>query len=222
MIRHHPDDALLMSLAAGAVARGPAVVIAAHTELCPRCSTRLREFETVGGLLLEQLEPESIANDVLTSTLARIDKLKEREETPKPAMSVEPNLLQASLPAGMTWPHSLHGSKINSWRRLGPGVRWTRVTLANGTGNVHLLRVSAQKALPVHGHRGGELSQVLYGAFHDHGERFGVGDFIEADDKDRHRPVVEADDECVCLISMEGHVAFDGPLARMLGSFLGM
>ena len=158
---------------------------------------------------------------MLVRTLARIDILESRDADRLPA-SPAPNKLQATLPSDMAWPRSLQGSKVKGWRRLGPGVRWSRVTLADGGANLHLLRVSARKALPVHGHQGGELSQVLYGAFNDGGEHYQVGDFIEAHDEDRHHPVVAADDECICLISMEGHVAFDGPLARMLGSFLGI
>lgn len=222
MIRHHPDDALLMSLAAGTVARGPAVVIATHVDLCPRCSSRLRKFETVGGLLLEQLEPTPLAPRALAHTLARVDAIKGLEREYAPAHLLASNDLLATLPADMTWPKSLQESKVKGWRRLGPGVRWSRVTLAEGGANLHLLRVAARKTLPVHGHRGGELSQVLYGAFDDGGEHFGVGDFIEADERDRHHPVVAVNDECICLISMEGHVAFDGPLARMLGLILGM
>ena len=87
---------------------------------------------------------------------------------------------------------------------------------------MHLLRVAAGKRLPVHGHQGGELSQVLFGAYTDCNEQFGVGDFVKAGDRDHHQPVVTMEGECLCLISVEGHVAFDGPLARMLGSLLGM
>ena len=222
MIHHHPDDALLMSLAAGTVAAGPAVVIAAHIERCPRCSIRLKEFETIGGELLEQLQPALLPSDALPRLFARIDSLPMEAHRGQRAASAAQNGPQAIMPAGMTWPRSLHGSQVKPWRRLGPGVRWTRVTLPGGNANLHLLRVASQKALPVHGHRGGELSQVLHGAYVDGDKHFGVGDFIEAGDEDRHRPVVTVDDECVCLVSLEGHVAFDGPLARLLGSFLGM
>ncbi|MDQ2734737.1 MAG: cupin domain-containing protein, partial [Pseudomonadota bacterium] len=101
-------------------------------------------------------------------------------------------------------------------------VRWSRVILSSPTANMHLLRVAAGKRLPVHGHRGGELSQVLYGAYTDCNERFGVGDFVQADDADHHQPVVTTESECICLISVEGHIAFNGPLVRVLGALLGM
>ena len=222
MIQHHADDSLLMPLAAGTLARGPAAVVAAHVEQCVRCRGRLREFEAVGGVLLEKLEPAVLAPNALAHTLTRIETLDAQNAGRAPVLVNHASRLRASLPEGLSWPRSLRSGTVNGWRRLGPGVRWSRVTFEEGGANLHLLRVAAGKHLPVHGHQGGELSQVLYGEFHDCNERFSAGDFVAADDRHHHRPVVSSEMECICLISVEGHVAFDGPLARLLGSLLGM
>lgn len=80
----------------------------------------------------------------------------------------------ARLLAGVAWPRSLRGATANDWRRIAPGVRWSRVTLPDAAANLYLLRVDAGKSLPVHSHRGGELTLVLHGAFHDGSERFAV------------------------------------------------
>lgn len=225
MIRHHPDDALLMALAAATLARGPAVVTAAHAELCPHCRARLRELDAVGGALLEAAEPAVLAPEALAQTLARIDALPSvaaATETPAVPSRAETRFL-ASLPAGMAWPRSLRGSTTTGWRWLGPGMRWSRVTLADDrAANVFLLRIAAGKSLPVHTHAGIELTQVLHGAFHDGRERFDAGDFDEADGSIHHQPVVEPGGECICLASVEGRVAFDGRIARVLGSLVGM
>ncbi|WP_292448992.1 cupin domain-containing protein [Methylibium sp.] len=122
----------------------------------------------------------------------------------------------------MAWPRSLRGATASAWRRIAHGVRWSRVTLADAAANVYLLRVAAGKVLPEHSHRGGELTQVLHGAFHDGDERFAAGDFDEADDSVHHQPVVATCGECICRTSVEGRVAFDGAIARVLGSLLGM
>ena len=222
-ILHHPDDALLLALVAGRLARGPAVVTAAHAQGCPRCRARLRDLEAIGGALLDGIEPAALASGALSRTLARIDALGASGPVRPPAAAGAAGRLRASLPAGVAWPRSLGGGTASGWRRLGPGVRWSRVTLAGAAdANVYLLRVAAGKALPVHGHRGGELTHVLHGAFHDGSERFAAGDFDAADDGVHHQPVVAADGECICLTSVEGRVAFDGPIARLLGSLLGM
>jgi len=244
MIRHHPDDALLMALAADRLARGPAVVTAAHAERCPHCRVRLRELDVVGGALLERAEPAVLAPEALARTLARIDASATSGEpsdalplastqgpAPTPASTAKQTAAAsraelrflASLPPGMAWPRSLRGSTATPWRWLGPGMRWSRVTLADDrAANVFLLRIAAGKSLPAHTHAGIELTQVLHGAFHDGRERFDAGDFDEADGSIHHQPVVEPGSECICLASVEGRVAFDGRIARVLGSLVGM
>jgi putative transcriptional regulator len=246
MIRHHPDDALLMALAADRLARGPAVVTAAHAERCAQCRARLRELDVVGGALLEAAEPAVLAPEALARTLARIDTPDARgvpadgqrgesasthrtgrspRSAPKQAAGPSRAELRflASLPVGMAWPESLRGSTPTPWRWLGPGMRWSRVTLADDRGaNVFLLRIAAGKSLPAHTHDGIELTQVLHGAFDDGRERFDAGDFDEADGSIHHQPVVEPGGECICLASVEGRVAFDGRIARVLGSLVGM
>lgn len=224
MIRHHPDDALLTALAAASLARGPAVVAAAHVERCPHCQARLRELDAIGGALLEAAEPAVLAPEALARTLARIDAPPVTGVRPAAAPpSRAATRFLASLPAGMAWPRSLRGSTATAWRWLGPGMRWSRVTLADDrAANVFLLRIAAGKCLPAHSHAGIELTQVLHGAFHDGRERFDAGDFDEADGSIHHQPVVEPGGECICLASVEGRVAFDGRIARVLGSLVGM
>jgi putative transcriptional regulator len=117
----------------------------------------------------------------------------------------------------------MHGCPITHWRWLGPGMRWSRVTVPyDRAANVFLLRIAAGKGLPQHTHSERELTQVLYGAFDDGRSMFGPGDFDEADDSIRHRPVVQPDGECICLASVKGKVLFEGVLARMLGSLVGI
>ena len=218
MIQHHPDDALLMQLAAGSLAAGPALVTSAHVERCARCRARVGEFETVGGALLESLEPAMLAPEALARTLARIDA--QPQTPPGPKADVYPS---ATLPVGAAWPRSLRGCTSGGWRWIGPGMRWCRITLPHDrAANVFLLRIAAGKSLPVHTHDGIELTQVLYGRFHDGIGLFDDGDFDEADGSVRHQPVVQPGSECICLASVEGRVAFEGRVARVLGSLVGM
>jgi putative transcriptional regulator len=180
----------------------------------------VREFDVVGAALLEAIEPAVLAPESLARTLARIDA--EAAAAPPPPRAPA-NRVGADLPAGIAWPRSLRDATITRWRWLGPGMRWSRVTLADDrAANVFLLRIAAGKSLPVHSHDGIELTQVLYGAFDDGRARFGAGDFDEADGSVHHQPVVEAGGECICLASVEGRVAFDGRIARVLGAWVGM
>ncbi|MDE2502711.1 MAG: cupin domain-containing protein, partial [Burkholderiales bacterium] len=126
-------------------------------------------------------------------------------------------------PQGLPWPRSLAGCAIGPWRRLGPGLRWSRIGAPlDAQANLFLLRVTGGRRLPMHSHRGREMTQVLYGAFDDGRGLFGPGDFDTADDTVQHQPVVQPDSVCVCLASVSGKVLFDGWLARIGGALVGM
>lgn len=216
-IQHHPDDDLLLAHTAGRLALGPAVLVATHLEGCAQCRERARLLEAVGGALIDDLPPETLAPEALARTLAAIDA-PPKAPPPRPVAGRHP-----ALPPGMAWPRALRSANATPWRWLGPGMRWSRVTLPDDPkANVFLLRIGAGKQLPVHTHSDCELTQVLYGTFHDGRALFGPGDFDEADGSFHHQPTVQAGGDCICLASVEGKVLFQGALARMLGSLVGM
>ena len=215
-IQHHPGDELLLAHAAGSLELGHSVVVASHVEGCAHCRERMRVFEAAGGVLLEELSPQALAPDALARTLAAIDAPPQPRPRPAPVP-------QPPLPPGMAWPRSLAGCPATRWPWLGPGMRWSRVTLPDDpAANVFLLRIGAGKNLPMHTHSDSELTQVLYGTFHDGRSMFGPGDFDEADGSFHHQPVVQAGGECICLASVRGRVLFNGVVARTLGALVGM
>jgi putative transcriptional regulator len=217
-IQHHPADDLLLAHAAGSLERGHAVVVASHVEGCAQCRERMRLLEAAGGVLLDQLPPDTMAPDALARTLAAIDA-----PPPLPPRAAPAPLPRPSLPPGMAWPRALAHCPATPWRWLGPGMRWSRVTLPDDpAANVFLLRIGAGKNLPLHTHSDSELTQVVYGAFHDGRALFGPGDFDEADGSFHHQPVVQAGSECICLASVRGRVLFNGVIARTLGALVGM
>jgi putative transcriptional regulator len=219
MIHHHPDDGLLLAQAAGTLSTGHSLLVASHVEGCVECQVRLRELESIGGAMLEQLAPAVLPSQSLAVALAAID-------APAPAATAKPPFHRRSrpaLPEGMAWPRALRGCSATPWRWLGPGMRWSRVTVPHdATANVFLLRIGAGRELPVHTHSRSELTQVLHGTFHDGRALFGPGDFDATDGDVRHQPKVLAAGECICLASVEGRVLFEGALARLLGSLVGM
>lgn len=218
MTNHHPDDDLLLAHAAGTLESGPALLVSSHVEGCAHCQERTRLLETLGGAMLEALTPAVLATTALAQTLAAID-------APAPPARQAPTAegLRAALPIGMQWPRALHGCTTTRWRWLGPGMRWSRVTLPyDPAANVFLLRIGAGKKLPMHTHSEVELTQVLYGTFHDGRALFGPGDFDEADGTILHQPVVLPEGECICLASVRGKVMFEGAIARWFGGLVGM
>jgi putative transcriptional regulator len=73
---------------------------------------------------------------------------------------------------------------------------------------LRLVRIAPGKALPEHGHGGGELSLVLRGAYRDQLGRFTIGDIADLDGTAVHRPVVEDASPCICLVAAEMPVIY--------------
>lgn len=217
-IRHHPADELLLDYAGGALPAGSRVVLATHFELCPTCQARVTALRAMGGALLEDEAAAPLRDDALARALARIDALQASASVaPRKANPPPP------LPAGAVWPRALRDASATRWRWLGPGMRWSRVTLPDAPeANVFLLRIGAGKYLPPHTHTGTELTQILYGHFHDGRALFGPGDFDTADGDVHHQPVVQDGSECICVAAVDGKLAFDGLVARWLGGVVGM
>ncbi len=216
-IRHHPEDELLLALSVGSLETGTRLVLSSHLELCAHCRARLNLLDALGGELLEALAPATLADTALQATLARIDAL-EAEPPRRVAVSAPP-----PLPGGARWPRALAHCRATPWRWIGPGMRWSRVSVPeDAQANVFLLRIAAGKYLPRHTHQGLELTQILYGRFHDGRELFGPGDFDAADADIHHQPVVQDGSECICLASLDGRLRFDGAIARLFGSLVGM
>lgn len=217
-ITHHPADDLLLAQAAGQLPTGPSLVLAAHVERCPQCQAQLRLGEAIGGALLEELPEATLQPDALARTLARIDALGATEPVARVETTAPP-----PLPAGAVWPRALAGCSATRWRWIGPGMRWSRVSVPwDPAANVFLLRIAAGKYLPQHTHSELEFTQVLHGRFHDGRALFDAGDFDAADGQVRHQPVVQDDGECICLAAVQGRVLFDGLIARTLGAMVGM
>lgn len=218
MSHHHPDESLLLGLAAGTLDVGTALVVAAHVEQCAECRKNQAALEVAGGVLLDSLSPETLAPTAFADTLARIHSLPETAAVPRRPAKPRPD-----LPAGLDWPKALDHCDISPWKSLGPGMRWSRINVPRAPeANVFLLRMAAGKELALHTHTGRELTQVMYGAFSDGRSTWRAGDLDEADESILHRPVVAPESECICLASVEGHLRFDGLLARALGRWMGI
>ncbi|MEZ5729253.1 MAG: ChrR family anti-sigma-E factor [Burkholderiaceae bacterium] len=219
-IHHHPDDDLLVDLAAGALGAGRALVLTVHLDRCSHCRERLHALQALGGALLEDTEPMALDAGAWVRTLERIDALPGQEVRPgrRPAAA-----WRAPLPDGLELPASLRGCGSTPWRWGGPGVKFSRVQVAaEPDGSVFLLRIGAGRSLPRHSHGEVEFTQVLCGGFADGRASFEPGDFDAADDSVLHQPVVGPDRECVCLAYLSAPLRFEGKLASLMGGLIGL
>ena len=61
---------------------------------------------------------------------------------------------------------------------------------------------------------------VLDGGFSDENGRFAQGDVAISDDTIAHRPVADAERDCLCLTVTEGPIRLTGFIGRLINPFL--
>ena len=218
MTRHHPEDELLLELAAGRLPPGMRLVVGVHVDGCAVCRARVSLMHSVGGVLIEESEPHVLAPDAWSRTLERIDAgpAPVRREAAVRSRSLP-------LPPGTPWPERLDACRSSRWIWMGPGMRFARLTLPEDPqARLFLLRIGPGRSLPVHSHDGTELTQVLTGTFDDGRDTFGPGDFDATDESVTHQPVVRRDGECVCLAYVGRRLRFEGRVAALIGGWVGM
>lgn len=209
-IMHHPSDTTLAQFAGGTLDPARAVVVAAHLSLCPHCRGGVLAFEHVGGALLATQPPEPMSAGALQRALAQ---LPDQQGAARP--SIAPAVAQET--ADESLPPVLAPYALGSWRWIGPGVRWRAVDVPSDDGvRVFMLKATPGTRLPRHRHTGTEWTCVFQGAFRHGLGRYGAGDFDEADETVEHHPVVEDGEPCICLVALQGTIALQSVVGRLL------
>lgn len=232
-IQHHPSDIVLWEFASSSVDEAGALVLAAHIAMCPQCQKQVRRFEAIGGSLLDDGSSATDMKGNAESLLEQLDlagrPMAAAEDinaaAGKPSASPQvssPQTRVSSVSDGVaSVARILDLYKTDEWRWIGPGVHYKRINVPGDSDlRAFLLKASPGTRMPSHNHSGVEWTCVLQGAFGHHLGRFQPGDFEEADDSVLHQPVVEAGEECICLVAMNGQLVLQGILGRMMQPFV--
>ena len=212
---HHLDYSTLLAYAAGTLDEAFSVVAASHLAVCPTCRNAVREAEAMGGVLLEGMADEAVSAACRARTMAALEQAAPVRTAVRAPLSELPVPLSRLLPA--------QALTDIVWKKKAPGVAMFDVPLPKGArGQLKLLRISAGRAMPEHGHGGEEITLVLKGAYRDHMGRFAAGDVADLDEEIEHRPVVEQDGDCICLVATERPTRFKSLTARLMQPFVGI
>jgi putative transcriptional regulator len=209
--RYHPDDALLLDYATGALKGGRRLVLAGHLGACPKCRRIVEEAEAMGGALLQALSPVPMERDALSRALARI------ERPPPPEVS--------SLAPPADWidvPGEVLRAAKQRGRWAAPGVWVAPIFRGPGKARTYLLGVGPGMSVPRHTHRGSEMVCVLKGAYVDGEMLHGPGDFARNDETVDHRPRVTSDSECVCLVAADSALVARDWVGMLFQPFVGI
>lgn len=221
---HHLPHELLLDHAAGSLPEPVALLVATHLALCPSCRQQESELEAIGGALLEEIAPEPIEGGGVDALFARIEAETGREDKTMAAASDVERSKPVSSDTVPTLPRPLRdyvarGIDALDWKRRGK-LSEARLLKGVSGGTVKLLRIPAGAMMPLHTHRGSELTLVLEGGFSDENGHYLRGDVAVADEEITHRPRADDDGDCLCLAVTQAPVRLAGPLTRLLNPFL--
>ena len=104
---------------------------------------------------------------------------------------------------------------------MGIGVQQYDLNLG-GAGACRLLRIKPGVSVPHHTHKGNELTMILRGSYSDDIGRFCKGDVADLDDQVKHQPIVDTEQECICLIATDAPLQFTGFMGRLAQPFIGL
>ena len=212
-IEHHPSEELLAAFAAGTLDHGQHIAIATHLASCPQCRTFMHSMEQVGGNVLASLAPVAMSSGALARVEARLNE----PARPVPAALVT-RVPDTEVPG---LPKFVRRYRFGNWKWIAPSVHLRPIELPYPSDTrVFLLKSGPGTKMLDHTHTGIEMTCVLSGAFRQDGSHYGPGDFDMGDDTIDHQPIVEAGQDCICLVAMQGQLRLNGLLGRIVQPFV--
>jgi putative transcriptional regulator len=209
-IKHHLTDALLMAYSAGSLPEAFNLTVAAHVSMCDECRARLTAFDSVGGVLVEEVESVEMSTGSLEAVMERLKAPEEKAKKPRKSKGILPGPVQDYI-----------GGDLDAvrWKPIGMGVKQA-ILATSDDATARLLFIPAGAAVPDHGHNGTELTLVLKGSFADDVDHFGPGDIEVANEDLDHTPVADIGEDCICLAATDAPLKFKGLIPRLAQPFL--
>jgi len=217
--RHHLDAATLVSHASGALTPEFSAIVATHLSGCAECRRALARAESVGGILIDQQQPAPAGERGERLREAMLQRLERARPAPLPT-APPPDIDPDRLPAPL---HPYFGTSYRAlkWRWMGPAMHYIRTTGPSGA-TLLMLKIGPGRRMPVHGHHGSELTQILRGAYDDALGHFAAGDAADLDAETEHQPVTAAGVPCICVSALDAPLRLEGWFARKVQRVFGI
>jgi len=216
---HITVDDLLLAHAAGRLPEPVGLVVATHLALTPSRRETYREYEALGGAMLDDLAPAALSDGAFDRLLARLDDDAESSDAERATAAGSPrDAVDPELPAPLR--AYVHGRLADlPWKHYG-GVSEAPLPLDESVYRARLVVLKAGKAVPKHTHDGQEITVVLKGAFNDGIGHYRRGDIAIADAHVDHQPVADPAEDCLCLTVTDAPLRLTGTFSRFLNPFL--
>lgn len=213
-----PDE-ILAEYSAGRLSRGWSLAVAAHLALRPELRKNVGQLDSIGGALLDEIEPVAPGESALASVMSRIAETKDDTILVNGIDGKTCGCCTPSKNPVLPEPlRSAFGGDIDAlkWRRLSGDVSQVLVDTGDNTTMCRLLRVRACRPVAQHSHHGTELTLVLSGSFTDKFGTYGRGDIEVADETTEHQPIAGEGEDCICFAVTDAPLKFSNPIVRML------
>lgn len=214
VVKYHPSISLLEQYSEGTLAAEVALIVAAHLDFCPHCQSLHRDIEADLACTLAQ-QPAATADgtdwqQMLAGILAE----------PAPAVAVKKSsVTQTLLQVGehdFKLPRSLQriAEKRSKWLSLG-GISTAKLP-GSAEHHLSLLCIETDTQVPLHTHKGLEITLVLAGEMVDEMGRYAAGDLIINTPDHTHTPRNLSSEPCLCLSVLTAPLEFKQGLTRLL------
>lgn len=220
------SDDWIVSYAAGSLSEAHALIVASHVEFHADLQEKVADAEAIGGVLMEQAEPSVLSSKAFDNVWEKI------EQSPVSKQSSETHAIKASAKQiserESKLPPSLQkylGKELDEldWRLMGPGMKQKRLWTGPNGECLWLLKARGGTKIPIHDHRGGEMTLVLQGSYHVGDQPYTPG-LIEITDTDiqNHQPIIDPGKECICLVVTEAPIKLHSFIGRLLQPLIGL
>jgi len=214
MTKFHPELHLLTEYAAGDLPLAQSACVSAHMHYCDQCRRAVGQLQDLGGVLLEQLDPEPVGDAMLDAVLARLDEeppLMYSQQSEEVAVSRTPAILRRLMSGDFS---------DLSWKKVSKALSISYLKTGDSGYEFALYHIKAGGRIPDHDHRGSEMTLILQGGFSDANGSYHVGDFIYRETDDTHAPTALQSEDCICLAVLDAPLKFTGWKHRWMNPFL--
>lgn len=213
MAKHHPDARLLNEFAAGTLPLAQSACISLHLNYCEQCKRTQQRLQQMGAALFEDLSPQQVDDSLLNTVMARLDQEPEPLRYAPPAETEDgyPSLVQRLMQRDY---------EDLEWQRINSNLRISRLRTGDVDNEFALYHIKAGGTIPLHTHKGNELTLVLEGGFSDDEGHYTQGDFLFRDASQQHSPTADQDGDCICIGVLDAPIKFTEWKYRALNPFL--
>lgn len=208
-MRHHPTHELMSVFASGELPASLSIAVAAHIELCRDCQTLVNRItQQAAQQEFTSLTPQQDHEEDFSDMIAQItqdDALFEMAQASEQTIEFKGQYY--------TLPRALQSLSVQKPQKLGKLTR-SRIDLQEGSLKTSLLHIEPGGSVPIHTHKGFELTLLLDGEFEDEMGKYQKGDFIWLTGEHEHTPTTTTG--CLCFTVSNDALQFTQGISKLL------